>query len=219
VKRQPCRIDEVVEVLPPAQYAACGAVVDTERVDVQYQSDLPPVRAARNRLPRPRRRVSALRAARPWPRRAADPDPQVGPRALAWAAAWLHTGLGVPFAKVATILRTGFGLAITLGGLVQALHRVAARSAPTYQAFIGTVRQSRVVAPVETGLIGHNYFFYFCRPAKVIVALSLVECDRDAGGIPSAGMRVLTALRRPARAALGSRKPPTDCVKRNLAPR
>jgi hypothetical protein len=56
---------------------------------------------------------------------------QVGPRALAWAA-WLHTGLGVPFAKVATIFRTGFGLAISPGGLVQALHRVAARSTPTY---------------------------------------------------------------------------------------
>ena len=73
---------------------------------------------------------------------------QVGPRALAWAA-WLHTGLGVPFAKVATILRTGFGLAITAGGLVQALHRVAARSAPTYAALITAVRDSAVVAPDE----------------------------------------------------------------------
>ncbi len=36
--------------------------------------------------------------------------------AFHWAA-WLHTGLAVPFAKVATILRTGFGLAITPGGL------------------------------------------------------------------------------------------------------
>jgi len=44
--------------------------------------------------------------------------PPVRPHVTAfhWAA-WLHTGLGVPFAKVATILRTGFGLAITPGGL------------------------------------------------------------------------------------------------------
>src|SRR5438552_8668951 len=41
---------------------------------------------------------------------------QVGPRALAWAA-WLHTALGVPFAKVAMILRTGCGLTI-YGGVV-----------------------------------------------------------------------------------------------------
>src|SRR5439155_505767 len=75
---------------------------------------------------------------------------QVGPRALAWAA-WLHTALGVPFAKVATILRTGCGLTITPGGLVQALHRVAARSTPTAHALVVAVRQSPVVAPDETG--------------------------------------------------------------------
>ena len=75
---------------------------------------------------------------------------QVGPRALAWAA-WLHTGLGVPFAKVATILRTGFGLTITAGGLVQALHRVGGRTAPTYDALVAVVRRSPVVAPDETG--------------------------------------------------------------------
>jgi hypothetical protein len=75
---------------------------------------------------------------------------QVGPRTLAWAA-WLHTGLGVPFAKVATILRTGFGLTITAGGLVQALHRVGRRTAPTYHALVAAVRRSPVVAPDETG--------------------------------------------------------------------
>jgi 4-amino-4-deoxy-L-arabinose transferase-like glycosyltransferase len=75
---------------------------------------------------------------------------QVGPRALAWAA-WLHTGLGVPFAKVATILRTGFGLTITPGGLVQALHRVGQHTAPTYQALVAVVRRSPIVAPDETG--------------------------------------------------------------------
>jgi len=75
---------------------------------------------------------------------------QVGPRALAWAA-WLHTGLGVPFATVATILRTGFGLPITAGGLVQALHRVGRCSAPTYHALVQAVRRSPVVAPDETG--------------------------------------------------------------------
>src|SRR2546425_5376157 len=76
--------------------------------------------------------------------------PRRSGRARWHGAAWLHTGLGVPFAKVATILRTGFGLAITAGGLVQALHRVAARSAPTYAALITAVRDSAVVAPDET---------------------------------------------------------------------
>jgi len=53
--------------------------------------------------------------------------------------------------KVATILRTGCGLTITPGGLVQALHRVAARSTPTAHALVVAVRRSPVVAPDETG--------------------------------------------------------------------
>jgi transposase len=48
-------------------------------------------------------------------------------------------------------LRTGFGLTITPGGLVQALHRVAARSTSTYHALVQAVRHSPVVAPDETG--------------------------------------------------------------------
>ncbi len=141
---------------PPAQCATCGGGVGTERVVVQYQTDLPPVRphvtAFRVHVGRCRRcgrRVQGRDALQTSTATGAAAS-QVGPRTLAWAA-WLHTGLGVPFAKVATILRTGFGLTITPGGLVQALHRVAARSAPTYGALITAVRQSPVVAPDETG--------------------------------------------------------------------
>ena len=152
----PDHVDEVIEVLPPAQCAACGGQVGTEHVAVQYQTDLPPVRphvtAFHVHVGRCRRcgRRAQGRDARQTSTATGAAASQVGPRALAWAA-WLHTGLGVPFAKVATILRTGFGLTITAGGLVQALHRVAARSAPTYGALVTAVRQSPVVAPDETG--------------------------------------------------------------------
>jgi transposase len=152
----PDHIDEVVDVLPPTECGACGGEVGTERVAVQYQADLPPVRphvtafhVHVGRCRRCGRRVQG-RAVRQTSTATGAAASQVGPRALAWAA-WLHTGLGVPFAKVATILRTGFGLTITPGGLVQALHRVAARSAPTYGALITAVRHSPVVAPDETG--------------------------------------------------------------------
>ena len=66
-----------------------------------------PARRRSRSRPRPRRQTSTATGA------AAS---QVGPRALAWAA-WLHTALGVPFAKVAMILRTGCGLTI-YGGVV-----------------------------------------------------------------------------------------------------
>lgn len=152
----PDHVDEIVEVLPPAQCAACGGVVGTERVEVQYQADLPPVRPHVTafhlhvgRCRRCGRRVQG-RDTRQTSTALGAAASQVGPRAVAWAA-WLHTGLGVPFAKVATILRTGFGLTITAGGLVQALHRMAARSTPTYHALVQAVRHSPVVAPDETG--------------------------------------------------------------------
>ena len=152
----PDHVDEVVDVLPPAACALCGGVIGTERVDVQYQTDLPPVRphvtafhVHVGRCRRCGRRVQG-RDARQSSTATGAAASQVGPRALAWAA-WLHTGLGVPFGKVATILRTGFGLTITPGGLVQALHRVGRRSAPTYYALVAAVRRSPVVAPDETG--------------------------------------------------------------------
>lgn len=154
---RPTHVDAVVDVFPPAACPHCGdAVVGTGDVRVQYQADIPPVqphvtefRAHVGRCQSCRRQVVG-RDARQTSTATGAAASQVGPNALAWAA-WLHTGLGVPFAKVATILRTGFGLAITPGGLVQALHRVAARSTPTYHALVAAVRRSRVVAPDETG--------------------------------------------------------------------
>ncbi len=152
----PSEIDEVVEVLPPRTCPSCGGTIAVEAVHVQYQADLPPVRphviAFHVHVGRCRRcgRRAQGRDARQTSTASGAAASHVGPRALAWAA-WLHTGLGVPFAKVATILRTGFGLPITPGGLVQALHRVAARSAPTYLALVAAVQRSAVVAPDETG--------------------------------------------------------------------
>src|SRR5438046_972028 len=121
----PAHIDAVVEVLPPAACPTCGGAVGTERVAVQYQADLPPVRphvTAFHRSTSTSAGAGGVGGAftvgtggRPRPPRV-RPASHVGPRALAWAA-WLHTALGVPFAKVATILRTGCGLTI-YGGVV-----------------------------------------------------------------------------------------------------
>ena len=152
----PGHVDADVHVPHPPTCPHCGGPVEPDGVEVQYQADLPPVRPHvtafhmhRGRCRHCGRRVRG-RDARQTSTATGAAASQVGPRALAWAA-WLHTGLGVPFGKVATILGTGFGLAITPGGLVQALHRVAARSAPTYHALVTAVRESRVVAPDETG--------------------------------------------------------------------
>lgn len=125
----PAAVDQVVDVSPPAACPHCGdRVVDTGGVRVQYQADLPPVRphvtAFRCHVGRCQgcRRPVVGRDARQTSTATGAAASQVGPHAVAWAA-WLHTGLGIPLAKVATILRTGFGLTITAGGLAQALQR------------------------------------------------------------------------------------------------
>ena len=154
---RPAHIDQVIDVAPPAACPHCGdAVVGTGAVRVQYQADIPPVRphvtefrCHVGRCQGCRRRVAG-RDARQTSTATGAAASQVGPHAVAWAA-WLHTGLGVPLAKVATILRTGFGLTITAGGLAQALHRLGARASPTYDALVRAVQRSPVVAPDETG--------------------------------------------------------------------
>jgi transposase len=75
---------------------------------------------------------------------------QIGPRATATAAV-LHTQHGLPLGRVASFYHHHFGLTITAGGLVHALHRAARQATPTYVALIETVRQSLVVVPDETG--------------------------------------------------------------------
>jgi transposase len=165
---RPAHVDQVVDVFPPTACPHCGAaVVGTGAVRVQYQADIPPVRphvtefrCHVGRCQGCRRRVGS-RDARQTSTATGAAASQIGPNAVAWAA-WLHTGLGVPLAKVATILRTGFGLTITPGGLAQALHRAAARASPTYQALVQAVQRSPVVAPDETGwkIGGHLWWLW-----------------------------------------------------------
>ena len=74
---------------------------------------------------------------------------QVGSRAVALAA-WCDKGLGLPAGKVARLLGQ-LGLAVTPGGVTQAVARAARRCEPTYTALAEGVPASPVVAPDETG--------------------------------------------------------------------
>ena len=65
-------------------------------------------------------------------------------------AAWLSKGLGLPAGKIARLLGH-LGLAVTPGGVSQAVARAARACQPTYQALVDGVRASPVVAPDETG--------------------------------------------------------------------
>ena len=56
----------------------------------------------------------------------------------------------MPYGKIAGLLRDRFGLTITRGGVVQAIHRAARQAQPTYAQLCETVRGSPVVTVDET---------------------------------------------------------------------
>jgi transposase len=125
-------------------------------VATQYQEDLPPVR------PIVRGFHVHVGMCQPCGRRVQSRHPlqtsdalgagatQLGPQVVA-TTAHLHKECGLPLGKIARFYQQHFGLTVTPGGLVQALHRAARQAAPTYTALLDTVRQSAVVTSDETG--------------------------------------------------------------------
>ena len=132
-----------------------GPVVETA-VATQYQEDLPLVR------PVIRAFHVHIGACQQCGRRVQGRHPlqtsdalgaaaaQLGPQVVA-TTAHLHKECGLPLGKIARVYQQHFGLTVTPGGLVHALHRAARQAAPTYLALRDAVRQSAVVTPDETG--------------------------------------------------------------------
>jgi transposase len=152
----PQRVDRVVAVGLPAVCPRCGEELALERVACQYQEDLPPPQASvitRYQVQIGRCRGCRRRIQPRHPEQTSDAlgaaGVQVGPRAVALAV-WASKGLGLPAAKVARLLGQ-LGLKVTPGGVVGALHRAGRRATPTWNALVGGIRASPVVAPDETG--------------------------------------------------------------------
>ena len=125
------------------------------RVATQYQEELPvqrPLVRAFHVAHRAVHAVSAPRAGR-HPLQTSDAlgaaAVQLGPQAIAFAVL-LNKRFGLPYGKIAALLRDRFGLTVTRGGLVHAVHRAARQAQPTYDALCATVRGSPVVTADET---------------------------------------------------------------------
>ena len=175
----PDLVDETYSVPVPGACPDCGGAVDVARVASQYQEDLPAVRPLVRRFDieighcahcgrrvqgRHRLQTSdALGAA----------GVQLGP-GVAALAVQMHIEVGVPLAKLAKLLRTTFGLAVTPGGLVHLLHRVARDAAPLYGLLREQVRNSPVVVPDETGWrVGavRHWLWVFVTPETTLYAI------------------------------------------------
>ena len=152
----PRKVDETLEAkLPPACPDCGGSLTETEVVD-QYQTEIPKPRLHHIRFcvhvgccQQCGRRVQGRH-----PRQTSDAvgsaASQLGPHAVALAT-HLNKGLGLPYGKTAEVLREGWGLEVTRGGLCQAIARLGRKAEPTYQAMVERIRGSPMVTPDETG--------------------------------------------------------------------
>jgi transposase len=154
-RRRPRHIDETYEAALPAQCPHCAGAVRRVRVATQYQEELPvqrPIGRAFHvhigRCRRCRRRVQGRH-----PLQTSDAlgaaAVHLGPHAVALTVL-LNKRFGLSYGKIAALLRDRFGLTVTRGGLVHAIHRAARHAQPTYETLCTTVRGSPAVTVDET---------------------------------------------------------------------
>jgi transposase len=175
----PPRVDVTHEAPLPSACPGCGGAVARRRIVSQYQEDLPvqrPVvyefRVAVGQCRQCHRRVQGRH-----PLQTSDAlgaaAVQLGPHAVALAVI-LNKQCGLSFGRIVSLLRDRFGLTVTRGGLVHAVHRTARQAQPTYEALCATVRGSPVVTPDETGwkVGGHPYWLWaFATPDTTTYAI------------------------------------------------
>lgn len=154
-RRPPAHVDEWYHAVLPAQCPHCAGAVHRVRVARQYQEELPVQRpivrafhVAIGRCTRCRRRVQGRHPLQTSDALGAAAG-QLGPQAIAFAIL-LNKRYGLPYGKITALLRDRFGLRVTRGGLVHAVHRAARQAQPTYAALCATVRGSPVVTADET---------------------------------------------------------------------
>jgi transposase len=151
----PTHVDEILVAPLPAACPHCHGTVRRVRVASQYQEELPVQRPLVRRVDvhigqctQCRRRIQGRH-----PLQTSDAlgaaAVQLGPHAVAFAVL-LNKRYGLPYGKIAALLHDRFGLRITCGGLVHAVHRAARRAHPAYATLCATVRGSPVVTVDET---------------------------------------------------------------------
>jgi transposase len=151
----PTHIDETYDAALPAQCPDCDGAVRETGIATQYQEELPVQRPLVRvfqvhigQCTQCRRRVQGRH-----PLQTSDAlgaaAAQLGPQAIAFAVL-LNKRCGLSYGRIAALLRDRFGLRVTCGGLVQAVHRAARQAQPAYDHLAATVRGSPVVTADET---------------------------------------------------------------------
>lgn len=152
----PGKVDEILTAQLPRCCPDCGGGVCPDRVEQQYQTEMPRVEPTiiqfdvhvghcvdcgrRLQGRHPQQTSDALGAA----------ASQLGPRAIALAT-HLQKELGLSFGKVKGLMSSVFGIGVSRGGLAQAILRVADRLEPTHREIVRQLPQAPVISPDETG--------------------------------------------------------------------
>jgi len=155
-RAKPERVDQVEDAPLPIVCPGCGGVVTEDKVEPQYQIDIPPVQpvitqfnvhvghcvSCGQRLQgrHPQQPSDALGAA----------AVQLGPRALGLAAEAKHE-LGVPYGKISRFFASAFGLTVCRAAWARAGQRLAQRAQPVYHKLLEVLRASRRACVDETG--------------------------------------------------------------------
>jgi transposase len=149
----PKHVDHEINV-PLAKCPKCGGKVSDRLPRTQYIEELPPIRPQVIRLTTwagvcPC--CGEVQSTHPLQTSVAQGAAQtmLGPRALALATL-LNKHLGNTMRRTCQILRKGFGLSISPGGLSQALDRVAGKLSANYDQLIEQLRRSDAVFADET---------------------------------------------------------------------
>jgi len=151
----PDRVDEEITVSTPEQCPTCGGPLTIQRVESQYQEEI--VRRTwvrRFQVPVCRCVKCDLRVQGRHPLQTSDAlgaaAVQVGPEAVTLGVL-MNKSLGLPHADAATILKQGFGLSMSRGGICRAIQRVARKAEATWHALRNAARRSALAHMDETG--------------------------------------------------------------------
>jgi transposase len=150
----PDHVDEEIQVDAPEKCPDCGGLLTVERVDTQYQEEI--VRRTyvrRFHIPICRCQQCAKRVQGRHPLQTSDAlgaaAVQVGPEAVALGVL-MNKSMGLPHADAAAILKHGFRLSMSPGGICRAIERVARKAEATWHALRKAARRSQVAHMDET---------------------------------------------------------------------
>jgi transposase len=150
----PDHVDEETQVDAPEKCPDCGGRLTLERVDTQYQEEI--VRRTyvrRFHIPICRCTQCAKRVQGRHVLQTSDAlgaaAVQVGPEAVALGVL-MNKSMGLPHADAAAILKHGFRLRMSPGGICRAIERVARKAEATWHALRKAARRSVVAHMDET---------------------------------------------------------------------